>query len=221
MSADDLDTLPLAQRLALSYAPAASRDATLTLLLLDNRLAAVLRQRGENALIAQMKLAWWRDRFGQQVSDWPKGEPLLGRIKTWPVPYASMVPLVDGWEALLVEELDEASVKTFAQGRGQAWRAVAVALCGFDDEAGEIAARAGQEWALADLAMHLGQGDEAELVRELAFAAHRHRLTLPRALRPLRVLHGLSQRALKRGSTDLLDGPGAMLTALQLGILGR
>ena len=46
MAEDLLDELPRPQRLALSYAPAAVRSATLGLLALDARLGAILRRRG-------------------------------------------------------------------------------------------------------------------------------------------------------------------------------
>jgi phytoene synthase len=40
-------------------------------------------------------------------------------------------------------------------------------------------------------------------------------------LRPLAVLSGLARRSLARGGSPLLDGPGAMLLAVRLGIAGR
>jgi phytoene synthase len=44
---------------------------------------------------------------------------------------------------------------------------------------------------------------------------------LPRALRPLTVLAGLALRSLARGGAPLLDGAGATLLAVRLGIAGR
>lgn len=219
MSAHGLENLPLAQRLALSYAPARSREAILTLLLLDNRLAAVLRQRGENVLIAQMKLAWWRDRLGQQQQEWPRGEPLLARLRDWPGEVSRLIGLVDGWEGLLGEELDQETLANFAQGRALAWCALARGLRVSADMASLD--KAAGEWALLDLALHLSPGEEREAILGAAQAKPSRPLRLDRRLRPMTILLGLTRRAAERGSRDLLDGPGAVLTALRLGIFGR
>jgi phytoene synthase len=40
-------------------------------------------------------------------------------------------------------------------------------------------------------------------------------------LRPLTVLAGLARRSLARGGAPLLDGSGAILVAMRLGITGR
>lgn len=219
MSDEFLEALPLAQRLALSYAPAASRSATLTLLMLDNRLADVLRQRGDEAIIAQMKLAWWRDRFAAYPAQWPKGEPLLARLREWPGDVSGLAALVDGWEALLAEQLGEGQWAEFAQGRAQAWAALADGLELSD--AGHAIETAAREWALADLAIHLGDDAEGQAARAHAMANRGRVSRLPRQMRPLKVLHGLSLRALSRNTGDLLDGPGAVLAAMRLGIAGR
>ena len=219
MTDEQIDTLPLAQRLALSYAPARSREAVLTLMLLDNRLAGVLRQRGENVLIAQMKLAWWRDRLRQNPQEWPKGEPLLARLRGWPGDVQGLVPLVDGWEELLREELDRRALVNFSQGRALAWTALADGLAG--SAANAPLESAVREWALFDLAQHVPVGEERDAVMAAVRSAAWERARLPHELRPMTVLHGLARRALKRGSDELLDGPGAMFTALQLGLLGR
>ena len=219
MSANFLESLPLAQRLALSYAPVAAREATLTLLLLDNRLAAILRQRGDEVIIAQMKLAWWRDRLSSDPEQWPKGEPLLARLRVWPGDPAQLEALVNGWEGLLAEELTSTDWNEFAAGRAAAWGALAGALgIGQPNAAVEQTARA---WALADLALHTGDQAERQALQEQVLASSDRSARLPRSLRSLAVLHGLSARALQRGSDDLLDGPGAMLVAMRLGITGR
>ncbi len=212
-----LEELPLAQRLALSYAPALAREEILTLLLLDNRLATILRQRSE-VLIAQMKLAWWRDRLNEDAADWPSGEPLLERLREGRVRTVRLLPLVDGFEALLTERLDTAVLEEFASGRANAWQSIGEVLAPRHDPEG-IAGLA-RAWAMADLALHMGSQEEAQQVRDLA-RAERVPARLPRTLRPLGVLHGLSLRALVRGSHDLLDGPGAALLALRIGLLGR
>ena len=219
MSAELIAQLPTVQRLALSYAPARARAKLLTLLTLDNRLADILRGRGEEPIMAQMKLAWWRDRLRDDPANWPKGEPLLARLAEWGKTSQQLAPLVDGWEVLLAEELDAAALDEYAAGRALAWRALHLEQGGAAD-LGQIE-QAAREWALADLALHMGQGEEAERVRGTALALPWGAITLPRTLRPLLVLRGLAQRALHRGERELLDSPSAGLLALRLGLIGR
>jgi phytoene synthase len=207
------EELPRPQRLALSYAPRAARRATLAVLALDARLGAVVRRRGEPVL-AQMRLAWWRDTLGSPPQDWPRGDEVLGLLREWREP-AALVPLVDGWEALLGQVLDAAAIEQFARGRAQAFAGLAREL----GEEPDSAAACGRLWALGDLAANLSQ--PGERMRAIAAARGLPRPRLPRKLRPLAVLAGLAQRSLARGGTPLLDGPRAVLFALRLGIGGR
>jgi phytoene synthase len=185
---------------------------------LDGRLAAILRAKGE-ALIAQIKLAWWRDRLGEQTANWPAGEPLLQVLRKGKVPPQEYLPLVDGWERLLDEDLTASTVREFAAGRAAAWVAVAEAAgAGGADEA---VAQAAREISYLDLAHHLGNEAEARAALQLAMACKWHRPRLPKALRPLAVMHALSARALRAESRDLLDGPRAGFLALRIGLFGR
>ncbi|WP_136693144.1 hypothetical protein [Alteraurantiacibacter aquimixticola] len=215
MSRLSAEMLPLVQRLALTYAPVSARETILTLLLLDNRLASILQQRGE-AMIAQIKLAWWRDRLGENPESWPQGEPLLARLSSLPFAPASLGPLVDGWEVLLAEELSPAGLHEFAKGRVLVWSQLA--------DGAEVSRAAGQ-WALADLAINLGEGEERDRVQRMALdypgEAQATTQPLPRKLRSLAVLHRLTLRALEKGSREVLDGPAAGLLALRIGLTGR
>lgn len=210
----DPASLPLAQRLALTYAPRGVRGPVLALLSLDNRLAAILRQGGE-PMIAQIKLAWWRDRLGEDPAAWPAGEPLLEALRAWPGGPPGLVPLVDGWEALLAEDLTMSAIEQFARGRALAWQSLARP----GSEA--VAAAAAREWALADLARNLGTDEEASAARRLVQAGKPMRQPLPRNLRPLGVMLVLTRRALDRDSAELLDGAGALFAALRVGLTGR
>ena len=71
--------LPAPQSLAIAYAPAAVRPQLRWLLLLDLRLQGILAKVQE-PLIAQIRLAWWRDMLGKVPEERPKGEPLLARL---------------------------------------------------------------------------------------------------------------------------------------------
>ncbi|RIV88800.1 squalene/phytoene synthase family protein [Aurantiacibacter zhengii] len=216
MSSDLVETLPLANRLALSYAPRTCREDVLALLALDARLAGIVRGDGE-PIIAQMKLAWWRERLAQDPQDWPLGEPLLALLRAGKLDTTALQPLVDGWEALLADALDETVVEAFAAGRTALWQTLAAAHGGSSADV----AQAAREQAMTDLALNLGTREEAGTARDLANAQKWQRSRLPAPLRPLAILHGLSRRALQRGAEELLDGPGAMAAVLRLGILGR
>jgi phytoene synthase len=214
MSRPLVEQLPPPQRLALSYAPSSARCRTLALLALDTRLAGLLRTRGEPVL-AQMRLAWWRDILAAEPNGWPRGEPVLALLRNWREP-ARLVALVNGWEALLSDPLDATAIAEFASGRAEGFAQLAREVA-CDPAPATAAARA---WALGDLAAHLADPAERDAVIEMA-ADFSPIAALPRPLRPLAVLAGLARRSLARGGTALLDGPGAALTAIRLGIAGR
>lgn len=202
-----------ALRVALAYAPARVRPATLSLLALDTRLAGFVR-RGREPLPTQMRLAWWRDTLRAPQEEWPQGDPLLDLLRGWRAPLR-LVALVDGWEQLLAEPFDREAITGFCEGRVQAWAALAE----------EIGARgdprpAARTWALADLAANLSDPGERAAVAE---AAGEQAFVPPasRALRPLAVLGGLGRRSLARGGAPLLGGRMATLAALRLGMFGR
>lgn len=209
------EELPPAHRLALAYAPARTRGAVLPLLTLDGRLAAILRKRREVVLV-QVRLAWWRDLLAQPVGQWPRGDALLDSLALWRDP-AALVPLVDGWEALLADDLSPGMIAEFIDGRALAFAALARELGAADPAA---ARDAGRTWALADLAANLSDGAERDLVidfgRTLAPPPR-----LPASLRPLAVLAALGHQSLRQGGGPLLDGPKSAWLALRTGFTGR
>jgi phytoene synthase len=77
---------------------------------------------------------------------------------------ASLAPVVDGWEVLIEETLDSDALQRFGRGRGQLFTVASQAMV----TVGDPLDIAGQGWALADLARHLGKADEAQIARELA-----------------------------------------------------
>lgn len=215
MTAELVADLPPPQRLALTYASARTRNATLGLLALDARMAAILRARRE-PIAAQMRLAWWRDTLALPAPDWPRGEPVLEVLRDWRDP-SGLAALAEGWEALLTEDLAPPVVAEFVAARGQAFGCLAreLGVLAIDD-----AKAAGEVWALADLAANISDGAEKQTVVEYG----RSRLPAPRlssSLRPLAVLAGLGATALERGGAPLLDGPLAMFRALRIGLSGR
>jgi phytoene synthase len=97
--------LPPPANLAMAYTPVVFRPAFSLLLQLDARFADIVRKARE-PMIAQIKLAWWRDAFAAEPALRPKGEPLLqalvecgGAIKL-----SALEDLVSAWELLLGQE---------------------------------------------------------------------------------------------------------------------
>jgi phytoene synthase len=216
----DFDTSPHAPpiRLAMAYAPARSRPVLDAVFSLDGRLGRVASTTSE-PMIGQLKLAWWRDQLGADPAHRAKGEPLLAELVRLRLPFSKLVPLVDGWEELLVSDaVDPSTVQTFAQGRAAAFAAMAVAVG--EAEAEEAASRAGKSWALAELAAWLSPGDPHPALIEAVAALPQQVPSLPPGLRPLAIVEALARRALAR-DLPLLDGPAALALAMRVGIFGR
>lgn len=211
-----LDALPLDQRLALVYARGRDRPLILGLFSLDARLAGIVRTARE-PMLAQLKLAWWRDQLNKAPAARPAGDPVISLLEPFPQGSAELQRLVDGWEQLAgAAALTGPVIESFAEGRGSAFAALASGL-GCGDSVAE-AERAGRNWAMADLCTKLGDPAERAAALELAAIQDWRRPALPRSLRPLQVLHGLARRS--RGAQPLLAGPAAMLAAGRIGLLG-
>jgi 15-cis-phytoene synthase len=67
------------EMLAIAYAPKVARPQIRWLLQFDQRQRQVL-ERAREPLIAQMRLAWWRDMLAKPAAEWPKGEPLFAEL---------------------------------------------------------------------------------------------------------------------------------------------
>lgn len=208
-----LDGLPGEQRLALAYARGAARPLFLGLFALDARLAQVVRSARE-PMLAQLRLAWWRERLAESA---PRGgEPVLALLAPLLAAGPGLSALADGWEALLGDgTIEPSAIEQFAEGRAAAYRLLARHLGGDPAEA----ERAARNWAMADLAGHLSAPDERMAALAIAAAQDWRRPALPRALRPLAVLHGLARR--HRGAQPLIAGPAGLGAAIRLGLLGR
>lgn len=211
--------LPPLVRLACAYAPPAIRADTVALFALDARLAGIVRQHRE-PMLAQLRLAWWRDTLTKPAAQRPTGEPLLGLLGAATGEGCDLVALVDGWEALLGEDGPGGdALADFARGRAQGWVWLARAA-GAAVSVGEVR-RAGQEWAVADLLGWAVEADRRGLTAssgpDLAWTA----IDWPRALRPLAILHGLALRAHRRNAHGRPDGIGAFACAVRLGLFGR
>lgn len=213
-----LDDLPVLSRLAVAYAPASVRERTLGLLALDARCAAIVRQARE-PMLAQMRLAWWREVLEKPASARPAGDPLLGMLAHWEGEEQALSGLVDGWEVLLSgAPFGQAQAGDFVQGRVGAF--AGLARLARVDGGMEHVRRAAACWAANDLASGLSDEQERAVALELAQRAMEGRWALPRTMRPLAVLAGLARRGIGRGQRGP-GGAGEMIAALRLGMFGR
>jgi phytoene synthase len=179
--------------LALSYA-VRGRDAAAALLALDDRLAAILRRTRE-PLVGQMRLTWWREALERLDAAPPPAEPVLAALAAEALPRgvrgADLVPIIEGWEALLDDPLDAGAIERHAI-RGRAlFEGIARAI----GASGDPIVPAGEGWALADLARHLTDPDARRSAADLARARLRTALARrwSRAGRPLGALAHLAR----------------------------
>lgn len=200
----DLADLPPAQRLALSYSSAATRSAWFALLALDSRLAGLVG-RAREPMIAQLKLAWWRDQLDRPDLAAGHPEPLLVAMRKAALETARLVCLVDGWEAALCAPDNAAQA---AHG---------LALARAEAVTGLLGARGSQEaiWLACLNWTHAEIGPAADA------AAKTEPVSLPRELRPLQILGGLGARVRAAGRHELLASPLDMLVAMRIGLIGR
>jgi phytoene synthase len=209
-----IEQLSPERRLALAYAPAPARAATLALLALDAPLGATLQRREPMAV--QLRLAWWREKLTELSPAEVNADPVLNALRAWREP-ACLAILPQAWEVLLADELDDAVLEEFASGRAEAFACLSAEL----QAQGRVEViAAGKVWALADLAAHVSSASERRRVVEYGCRLPAPR-PLPRVMRPLAVLAGLGYRALQRGGGPLLGGPASTLLALRIGLTGR
>lgn len=208
----DGDGLGEPERLAVLYAPRSLRPRYRSLLLLDAQLARIVLKAREPAL-AQLKLAWWREA----CLDLPgvRGHPLVRDLAAvWHPEPDRLIGLVDAWEELAVSEgVGLAAAEKIATARAEAL-ASAAGLTPTND-----CVAAARRWTLATLAAHAIDRRQRDAL--VIAAAGIGEARLPRALRPLALLDGLSRRALRRQDVTLLGDRLSPLAALRLGIFGR
>ncbi|MGF1549066.1 MAG: squalene/phytoene synthase family protein [Sphingomonadaceae bacterium] len=204
-------------RLALAHAPRGMRSRFAALFALDAALAAVLARRGD-AMIARIKLAWWREALEALDQRPPPPAPVLkaaaGELLPHGVSGAALAGMEEGWRMLLDEErLGSAALHRYARARGGRLFRHAAALLG--ERGTPPVEAAGAIWALADLARH-GSGDEATdalaAARALAPDVPRQ---WPGPLRPLGMLAALGLRDARRGALAL-ETPGAPARILRM-----
>lgn len=205
--------------IALEYAPAEWRQHWFTLFALDQRLAKLVSTTSE-PMLAQIKLAWWRDRLREPVEQRPSGDQVLDQLQLWAGSEQALVDLVDAWEVLVTGDLDTPAVRVYLSGRAAPF--AEMARLGDLAKLEEAAREAGQIWALSDLVAHLSNAQErAELLSEFADLRAVQTTIWPRHLRPLAVLTALARRHLSSPEKPILTRRRDALLALRAGVIGR
>lgn len=172
--------LPPPANLAVAYTPVAFRPAFTLMLQLDARFADIVRKARE-PMIAQIKLAWWRDAFAAEPALRPKGEPLLQALGDYGdvILPSALEDLVSAWALLLGEGGWAAQdVETHAALRG---RAIFGSYAAWAGEGCDISSLSHQ-WAL--------DGLRAEFPSKFVAFSNQSLPALPkgRKLRPLSIL---------------------------------
>ncbi len=181
--------------LAILYAPRPRRGPLELLWRLDATLGRIVGTTREPALGA-IRLAWWRDALARLDEGPPPAEPLLRAIAATLLPAGldgdALAGLEQGWAALLDGGIDRAALSRYAAERGGRLFALSARLLGGDRDG--VAARAGEGWALVDLARR--SPDRNVAASALAEARLRFEpagARWPPALRPLGMLARLAR----------------------------
>lgn len=213
-------TLDPDRTLALSYVPAARRDAVRALWQLDVALGNVLAG-GREPLISQIKLAWWREALDKLDRESAPSEPVLRALAEHVLPVgisgAELAAMEEGWTLLLSPDpLGQGDLDRYASARGGALFRLTARLLGGDppDPA------AGEAWALADLARH--SSSPADVEAALAAARKRTAPRWPSRLRPLGMLDALARRDCEPGRSrwEPQGSPGRMLRMVRHRLTG-
>lgn len=183
-------------RLAIAYAPSDVRSAFALLLQIDNRFAEILRNARE-PMIAQIKMAWWREAFASAAETRPKGEPLLQALNEAGdrIPLRALEALASAWEQLLgSEKFSQEAIDVHAELRAEAIFLTYAGWVGSVQDVRPI----GRSWALEALRMAFP---------ERVAGCNMPSAPLPkaRALRPLSIL---------TMSVRTVSGPRLILHAL-------
>lgn len=212
------------RRLALVYAPADRRAALALLWALDERLASIVRGSRE-AMLGEIRLAWWNEALAALDAGPPGGEPLLEKlaeaVSAHRLPLALLAALTEGWSALLEPmPLSRDALVRHGERRGAALFALAAAVLGCDP--GNVE-EAGAGWALVDLGFHVSDPVTAIEARKLA-VERLHQIDTrrwPKPLRALAVLTALARRDCVSSGPRRQGSPVRLARSLWAGLSGR
>ena len=177
--------------LATLYAPVEVRPALLALHALDLELAGVVASTTE-AMLGEIRLAWWREALTKLDTAPPPAQPILAALAEHALPLGvkgqALEPLEDAFLSLLIDErLAEKKLDDHLERRGGTlFGALATVLGVAQPSAREL----GRVWALGQLVRPDSKAppvdpDDARRIAQSAFPA---KLAPP--LRPLAALAG-------------------------------
>ena len=215
-----LDELGPPARFALAYAPKSVRPATAALLALDVRLGQIVARANE-PILAQMRLAWWRDRLKEEPEARPKGDRVLEAIgEHWTGREGALIAFVDGWEELLAEgTLDVASIEAFGEAHAAAFESLSNGTL-FGADKVNVRERA-KLYAWGKLHVRTSDAAERERIAGVALPLAVRAGRLPRSQRPLAILSGLAAYSLRYEGEGLMASRGGILTAWRIALSGR
>jgi phytoene synthase len=209
------------RRLALAYVPARQRPALEALWRLDVTFASVLAT-GRDRMVGRIRLAWWREALEKLDREAAPAEPLLQALAAHALPAgvagAELAAMEEGWALLLADlPLGAGELEAFAALRGGLLFRYSARLLGIAEFPVEPA---GRRWALADLARHSSNAEEAQSA--IAAAVGEEPARWPRALRPLGMLAALARRDVARGAggREKPGSPARMLRMLRHRLTG-
>jgi len=210
--------------LALTYVPAARRPALEALWRLDVAMGAVLAG-GREPLISQIKLAWWRDSLEKLDGEKAPAEPVLEAVAELVLPSGvsggELAAMEEGWTVLLSQEpLGSSELDRYAAARGALLFRFSARILG--GESSPQTERAGEGWALIDLARH-SNAEDAEAALLAAQRRLQEGVRWPTRFRPLGMLAALARRDAERGLAQLepQGAPARMLRMLRHRLTGR
>lgn len=207
---------------ALGSAPVLVQPALYALWQLDDALGRVLAN-GREAMIARIRLAWWREALERLDREPPPKEPVLEAVAAHLLPAgltgAELAEMEPGWAVLPGDQpITPDELESYAHARGGSIFRLSAKLLG-----AELAAEAaGEAWALVDLARH--STERADIDAALTAARTRTLPTSwPKPLRPLGMIASLAARDLERGP-ERWEQPGSpprIARMLRHRLLGR
>lgn len=210
------DRLALDNPVLLAMMPIAARPAVSAVWRFDAAMAGIVaRAAGGEAMLAQLRLAWWRDEIAELSRAKARPDPVLAALaEVAPITGESALEgLLSAWEALLLAHpFDASEAIRHADRRGQAIEALTCAVLDVDVPAGSAT---GRSWAATDLALHVGDPDIRAALFDHVACAPNSATDAPRAMR---ALAGWSQRiAARQGRPAPLSD---QLYLLRMGMIG-
>lgn len=162
-------TLMPPQHMAKAYAKPELREAFSLLLEFDSRLMAIAAK-GQEPLMKQLRLAWWREQLKNESGARAKGEPLLARIgesRAELMLIPALQSLVDAWEQIVSAE-DDTQSATLADANQTRVDAVfgSYALWVGSGVPTETIRAAGKCWAAGSLGLSVS-ADQVKLLQGL------------------------------------------------------